>query len=48
MEAVMISSQWYVVRYEDGTKTRFAVLDGPYPEEHQAVSAARLREIDFP
>lgn len=44
MEAVEISGQWYVVRWLDKSKTAFERVDGPYPEEWQAVSAARLKE----
>ena len=42
MEAVQISSQWYIVRY-DGPK--MTVVDGPYPEKWQAISMGRLNEI---
>lgn len=45
MEAIEISDQWYVVRWIDKSKLQFNVIDGPYPEEWQAVSAARLKEI---
>jgi len=44
MDVIQISSQFYVVRYEDETRSRFAILDGPYPERSQAVSMARLRD----
>lgn len=44
MEVLQISSQFYVVRHEeDGTMT---IIDGPYPERYQAMSMARVREID--
>lgn len=46
MHAVKISSQWYVVRDGLDAKAGFVILDGPYPEEWQAVSQARLREIE--
>jgi len=45
MRTVQISSQWYVVRDDPSAKCGFVVVDGPYPEEWQAVSQARLREI---
>jgi len=44
MEAIEISGQWYVVRWLDKTALKFVRVDGPYPEEWQAVSAARLKE----
>lgn len=44
MEAVEISGQWYVVRWLDKAALKFVRVDGPYPEEWQAVSAARLKE----
>ena len=46
MRAVQISGQWYVVRDDPSKKIEFAVLDGPYAEQHWAVSAARLNEIE--
>ena len=46
MHAVKISSQWYVVIDDPNAKAGFVILDGPYPEEWQAASQARLREID--
>ena len=43
MKAIEISSQWWVVR--DAQNERgFVILDGPFPEEWQAVSACRLNE----
>lgn len=44
MEAVEISGLWYIVRWSDA-KT-LDVIDGPYPEKWQAISMARLKEID--
>lgn len=44
MEAIEISGQWYVVRWTNKANLQFNVIDGPYPEEWQAVSAARLKE----
>ena len=43
MDAIQISGQWYVVRYDEGEK--FTIVDGPYPERHWAISRARLNEI---
>ena len=45
MDILEISNMFYVVRYEDETKTRFAILSGPYPERSQAESMSRIREI---
>ena len=45
MRAIQISSQWYVARDDAAAKNGFVVVSGPYPEEWQAVSHARLREI---
>jgi len=44
MDAIQISGQWYVVRYE-GNGEKFTIIDGPYPERHWAASMARLNEI---
>ena len=44
MEAIEISGQWYVVRWEDKSALKFAIVSGPYPEEWQAVSATRLKD----
>ena len=38
MDTIQISSQWYVVRWEDDSHTKFTVVDGPYPEEWWAAS----------
>lgn len=46
MEAVQIGSQWYVVRWHDKAVLKLDIISGPYPEEWQAVSVTRLREID--
>ena len=46
MKAVMIGSQWYVVRDDPSLARGLAVLSGPYAEQHWAVSAARLNEIE--
>lgn len=46
MRAIEISGQWYVVRDDSTSKRGFAVVDGPYPEKWQAISAARLLEIE--
>ena len=46
MEAVMVGSQWYVVRWHDKAALKFDIISGPYSEEWWAVSAMRLREID--
>lgn len=46
MRAVQIGSQWYVVRDDSSKAIGFVVLDGPYAEQHWAVSAARLNEIE--
>lgn len=46
MEAIQISSQWYVIRWEnDSKKEKFHLIDGPFPEQWQAVSMARLNDI---
>lgn len=46
MEAIQISSQWYVIRWEnDSKKEKFCLIDGPFPEQWQAVSMARLNDI---
>ena len=45
MRAIQIGSQWYVVRDDPSSERGFVVLDGPYEEQHWAVSAARLNEI---
>lgn len=45
MEALQISGMWYAVRWHDDSKQAFTIIDGPYPEEWQAVSHCRLREI---
>lgn len=45
MRVVQISSQFYVVRDDNSAPNGFVILDGPYPEDWQAVSASRLREI---
>ena len=45
MKAVQIGSQWYVAREDPSKAAGFVVVDGPYAEEHWAVSAARLNEI---
>lgn len=45
MKTLLIGGMWYVVRDEPESQRGFVVLDGPYPEESQAVSMARLREI---
>lgn len=44
MKAVKIGSQWWIVREAPETKRGFTVVDGPYPEEWQAVSASRVNE----
>jgi hypothetical protein len=46
MEVLEISGQFYVVLYEDDSKTRFRIVDGPYSERSWAVSMSRVREID--
>lgn len=46
MDVLEISGQFYVVRFEDETRNRFAVLDGPYPERSWAVAMSRLKEIE--
>ena len=46
MRAVQIGSQWYVVRDDPSKTIGFVVVDGPYAEQHWAVSAARLNEIE--
>lgn len=46
MRAEQIGSQWYVVRDDASKAVGFTVVDGPYAEQHWAVSAARLREIE--
>ena len=46
MDILEISGQFYVVRYEDGSKSRFTILDGPYPERSWAESVSRIREIE--
>ena len=43
MKAIEISGQWWVVR-EDDSARGFTVVDGPFPEEWQAVSACRLND----
>ena len=45
MRTIQISSQWYVVRDDLSAKNGFVILDGPYPEEWQAISQSKLREI---
>jgi hypothetical protein len=40
-----ISSQFYVVRYDEKDHTRFQIVDGPFPDKAQAISMARLRDI---
>ena len=45
METIQISSQWYVVRWEDDSHTEFTIVSGPYPEQWWAASACRLGEI---
>jgi hypothetical protein len=45
MEAIQISSQWYVVRWEDNSREKFTIVSGPYPEQWWAVSACRLKDI---
>lgn len=44
MDILQISSQFYVVRYNDESKNNFVILDGPYPEYYQAVSISRLND----
>jgi hypothetical protein len=44
MKAIEISGLWWVVRDSTATKRGFVVIDGPYPEEWQAVSACRVNE----
>ena len=44
MKAIEISGQWWVVRDDNTAKCGFVIIDGPYPEEWQAVSACRLNE----
>ena len=46
MDILEISGQFYVVRYEDDSRNRFTVLDGPYPERNWAESMSRIREIE--
>lgn len=46
MKAVQISGQWYVIRDDESSERGFVVVDGPFPEEWQAVSFCRLRECD--
>ena len=46
MDVLEISGQFYAVLYEDGSKTRFRIVDGPYSERSWAVSMSRVREID--
>ncbi len=45
MDTIQISSQWYVVRWEDDSRSKFTILSGPYSEEWWARSANRLNEI---
>ena len=45
MEAIQISSQWYVVRWDDEAHINFTIVSGPYPEQWWAISACRLTEI---
>ena len=45
MEAIQISSQWYVVRWEDKSRAKFTIVSGPYQEQWWAISACRLNEI---
>jgi len=45
METIQISSQWYVVRWEDETHEKFTIVSDPYPEEWWAKLANRLDEI---
>jgi hypothetical protein len=45
MGTIQISSQWYVVRWEDESHEKFTIVSGPYPEEWWAISANRLNEI---
>lgn len=46
MEVLEISGQFYVVLYEDDSKTRFRIVDGPYSERSWAVSMSRVRDVD--
>lgn len=46
METIQISGQWYAIRWEDGSKTKFQIVAGPFVEEHWARSMARLNELD--
>ena len=45
MRVVQISSQWYIVKDDNTKAIGFSVVDGPYAEQHWAVSAGRLNEI---
>lgn len=45
MKAIKISGQWWLVRDDSSVKRGFVIIDGPYPEEWQAVSACRLKEM---
>ncbi len=45
MEAIEISGQWYVVRWNDKANLKFDIVSGPYAEEWWAISAMRLNEI---
>lgn len=44
MDILQISSQFYVVRYTNEDKTKFVILDGPYPEYSQAASMSRIND----
>lgn len=46
MDTIQISTQWYVIRWEDDSKTKFRIVAGPFAEEHWARSMARLNELD--
>ena len=45
MKAIEVSGQWWVVREDKSTARGFVILDGPFPEEWQAVSVCRLNEV---
>ena len=44
MDILQISSQWYVVRWEDDNHEKFTIVAGPFAERWWAESASRLRD----